>query len=67
MLSTHTYRAPDELYRRALRVARQRGDTLADVIRRALTDYVEPRPTPTRNPGRRVDDGQPANGQARRR
>jgi len=34
-------RVADDLWRRALAVAAQRGDTLSDVIRRALEAYVK--------------------------
>lgn len=36
-------RVEDDLWERAKREAKARGDTLADVVRRALEDYVEHR------------------------
>jgi hypothetical protein len=36
----HGVRVPDELWRAALRVAHDRGETLTDVIVRALRRYV---------------------------
>lgn len=34
-------RVPDDLWGRALAVARQRGETVSDVIRRALEAYIK--------------------------
>jgi len=34
-------RVPDELWNEALLMAMQKGDTLREVIRRALVEYVE--------------------------
>lgn len=51
-----TYRATDDLYERAMEKAAKRHETLADVIRQGLEEYVSPRPTTRRNPGRRSDD-----------
>lgn len=39
-------RVPDDLWREAKWVAEQRGETAADVIRRALRDYVASWPGP---------------------
>lgn len=44
---TRTVRVPDELWEAALRVARDNGETVADVIRRALTRYVRAHPEST--------------------
>lgn len=52
----HTYRVTADLYARAQRRAGQRGETIADVIRRALIDYTSPTPTPANHPGRRWSD-----------
>lgn len=37
----HTIRVPDELWEAALREAEDRGEILADVIRRLLRQYVD--------------------------
>jgi len=37
-------RIPDELWQAAMRVARDRGETLSQVIRRALERYVRQHP-----------------------
>lgn len=37
---TRTFRCPDELWQAALRKATDRGETVTDVILRALTRYV---------------------------
>ena len=36
-----TYRAPAKLYRAAVEKAKRRGDSLSEVIRRALQAYVD--------------------------
>jgi hypothetical protein len=41
----HAIRIPDELWLSALTLARERGDKLSDIIRRALTDYIKQRGT----------------------
>lgn len=41
---TRTVRVSDELWHAALRVARDRNETVADVIRRALERYVSAHP-----------------------
>jgi len=51
-----TYRAADDVYDPAVRAAAQRGESVSAVLRRALVDYAKPRPTASRNPGRRADD-----------
>jgi predicted transcriptional regulator len=38
---TRTVRVDDELWDRALALAEQRGESLSDVMRLALSDYVE--------------------------
>lgn len=38
-------RVPDDLWAAAKAAAEQRGETLADVIRRALREYVDQTPT----------------------
>jgi predicted DNA-binding protein len=42
---THSVRVPDELWVAARRVADDRGETLADVIRAALERYVREHPS----------------------
>jgi len=42
---THTVRIPDDLWTTALILARSRGENLSDIIRQALTHYVEQRGT----------------------
>jgi len=53
---TRTYRASDELYERAMAAANKRGESLGEVIRRALDDYAAPASTARRHPGRRASD-----------
>jgi len=36
-----TVRIPDALWQAALSLARSRGDNLSDIIRQALTHYIE--------------------------
>lgn len=36
-----SFRIPEQLYRDALAKANERGDTLSDVVRRALERYVK--------------------------
>lgn len=36
-----TFRCPDHVWRRARRVARRRGDSLSEVLRRALEAYLD--------------------------
>ena len=40
---THTVRIPDDLWTQALTLARSRGENLSDIIRQALTHYIEQR------------------------
>lgn len=42
---THSVRVPEDLWQAALRVAHDRGETVADVIRRALERYVRAHPS----------------------
>jgi predicted CopG family antitoxin len=37
-------RIPDELWQAALTEAKRRGESLSDVIRRALSEYITPSP-----------------------
>lgn len=41
-----TIRVPDELWEAALRIAHDRGETVTDVVIRALTRYVRSLPRP---------------------
>lgn len=41
---THSVRVPEELWEAALRIASDRGETVSDVIRRALERYVRAHP-----------------------
>ena len=38
---THTIRIPDALWSAALTLARSRGENLSDIIRQALTHYIQ--------------------------
>lgn len=37
----HAFRIPDELYREALELAKERNETLSDVVRAGLERYVK--------------------------
>lgn len=41
---TRTVRVPDELWEAALRIAHDRGETVSEVVRRALERYVRAHP-----------------------
>lgn len=51
-----TYRCPDDVYDAAMTEAQKRGESLAEVIRRALAEYAAPKPTKRRHPHRRATD-----------
>lgn len=40
----HAFRIPDELWQAARKLAAERGESLSDVVRGALREYVTPRP-----------------------
>jgi hypothetical protein len=52
---TRTVRVPDDLWHGALSATDRAGETVADVINRALVDYVN---SPPREGSRRVDTKQ---------